>query len=139
MPGNDASAESSYDRRNPATRLYPAPDHIFPTSTSIFSPEGSPLLDGALEAAASSSRGGSPLVVRSASPTLSDVDRVACPNEAEPVAELVRLARDSYDKPRRMLVSPSLGVFSVTMRGAVTLVDRDPPRLVRWPFVRVPT
>lgn len=64
-------------------------------------------------------------------PTLSDASRVVSPHETEPVAELVRLARDSYDKPRRVLVSPSLGVLSITMHGMVTLVDRELPRSVR--------
>ena len=130
MPGSDASADSSYHRRNPATCPHPAPDHIFPTP--VTPPEGRSPLNDALEAPASFSRGGSPLVVRSASPTVGDVDRVDSPSEADPVAELVRLPRDNHDRPRKLLVSPSLGVLSVTMHGAVTLVDRDPPRSVRW-------
>lgn len=141
MPSHDPSPESPPPQGNIPISAYPAPDHTLPTV--VFSLEESPPPDGVLEAAASSSRGGSPIADRTVSPTLSDVDRIASPHETEPVAELVRLTRDTYDKPRRVLVSPSVGVLSITMHGMVTLVDRELPRSVRQlcrsPFaVRVP-
>ena len=128
-PRNDALPKPPRPQKDIATRSYPAPADVFPT---IFSSEGRPPSDGPLEAAASPSRGTSPCVI--ASSTFSDVVHAASPNETEPMAELVRLARDSYDRPRRLLVSPSLGLLSATMRGAVTIVDRDPPRSAWWLF-----
>jgi len=42
--------------------------------------------------------------------------------------ELIHFPRESYDKPRRLLVSPILGVLSITMRGFIDHTERSPPR-----------
>lgn len=42
--------------------------------------------------------------------------------------ESVEFPRDSYDKPRRLLLSPSLGILSITLRGSINRTERSSPR-----------
>ncbi|KAI0921579.1 hypothetical protein AcW2_006504 [Taiwanofungus camphoratus] len=47
---------------------------------------------------------------------------------AELPDEILRFPRNSYDKPRRLLISPTLGVLCVTMRGSVLGVQDSQSR-----------
>lgn len=49
---------------------------------------------------------------------------------AELPDEILRFPRNSYDKPRRLLISPTLGVLCVTMRGSVLGVQDSQSRYI---------
>lgn len=133
---NDARSQStpdcaalsavSHPHRSPPDAPQPALDCVVPPSVLSPPRESSPIHD--LAAPAASSRGGSQPGSRIASPAPSGADGLVQSCETEPAAELVRLNRDSHDKPRRVLVSLA-GMLSITMRGAVAHVERNSPRL----------
>ncbi|KZT72587.1 hypothetical protein DAEQUDRAFT_591549 [Daedalea quercina L-15889] len=123
---NCALSAVSHPHRSPLDAPQPALDCVAPPPFLSPPRESSPIRDLATPAA--SSRGGSQPGSRIASPAPSGADGLVQSCETEPAAELVRLNRDSHDKPRRVLVSLG-GMLSITMRGAVAHVERNSPRL----------
>lgn len=59
--------------------------------------------------------------------TLTDFEHL----RVEEPDEVAILSRDTYDKPRRLLLPRERGLVSVTMRGTINYIDRGPPR---YPF-----
>ncbi|KAJ3476963.1 hypothetical protein NLI96_g10791 [Meripilus lineatus] len=55
--------------------------------------------------------------------TLTDFEHL----RVEEPDEVAILSRDTYDKPRRLLLPRERGLVSVTMRGTINYIDRGPP------------